>query len=306
MKEQKILSVIKSIIGDKYIGDDCAYIKDLDIVITQDSLVEGVHFDMSYTTPFKLGYKSAMVNISDIAASGGVPEYMTAAISLPKDITVEFVEEFYKGLSSALSGVKVVGGDITSSDKIMISATVIGTTENRRISSRAGAKTGYVIVTSGVHGSSAGGLRLLSKGKNKPENLINAHLMPEAQLGFAKQIAENIKEDYAMMDSSDGLADALLKIADASSKTIMIDFDRIKFDSELKTLFPEEYKDLILYGGEDYQIVGAIPEALALKIPDCIIIGCVKDRENNISVKINIDGKESLLSPEKCYNHFKK
>ena len=108
MKEQQILSTIKNIIGDKYIGDDCAYLNDLGIVVTQDNLVEGVHFDITYMTPFQLGYKSAMVNISDIAASGGIPKYMTVGLSLPKDIELGFVDEFYNGLKSALSGVEVI------------------------------------------------------------------------------------------------------------------------------------------------------------------------------------------------------
>ena len=168
MKEEEFLSIIKTIIGDKYIGDDCAYLEDLGIVISQDSLVEDVHFSLKYMTPYQLGYKSAMVNISDISASGGRGKYITVALSLPKKTTKEFIKEFYTGLTDALKecgDIKVIGGDITGSDKVIVSITIIGTTQGRRISSRANAQSGQVIVTSGVHGSSAAGLKLLNKYK---------------------------------------------------------------------------------------------------------------------------------------------
>ncbi|MCM1265202.1 MAG: thiamine-phosphate kinase [Candidatus Gastranaerophilales bacterium] len=305
MKEQQILSVITSIIGDKYIGDDCAYLRDLGIVVTQDSLIENIHFDMKYTNPYQLGYKSAMVNISDIAASGGIPKYITVGLSLPKSIEIKFVENFYKGLSDALDGIEIIGGDITSSDKIMISITAIGMADGRKISSRTGAKEGYAIVVSGVHGSSAGGLKLLSKGVFTPKNLIDAHLLPKAQVKLAGEIAENMQVDYGMMDSSDGLADALLKLADSSNQTLVIDFDKIPFDKNLKDLFPNDYIDMIFYGGEDYQLVAAIPKVLAKNISGLTIIGTVEKREEDVSVIVNIDDKQMFLNSEKCFNHFK-
>lgn len=84
-------------LNSEYIGDDCAYLKDLGIVVTQDSLVENVHFCMDFITPFQLGYKSVMVNISDVAASGAEPKYLTVSLSLPADIDSDFVREFYLG-----------------------------------------------------------------------------------------------------------------------------------------------------------------------------------------------------------------
>ena len=236
MKEEEFLSVIKNTVGNKYIGDDCAYLKDLGLVISQDSLVEDVHFKLSYITPYQLGYKSAMVNISDICASGGKPLYMSVALSLPKNVTPEFIKEFYTGLKTACNGIDIIGGDITGADKIMISITIIGSTKNRNISSRANAQSGHVIVTSGPHGSSAGGLNLLTENKSN-DILINAHLCPKAQIDFSEKISTNIEENYAMMDSSDGLADSLLKIAQASDKTLLIDFSKVSFD---KSIF--EYK----------------------------------------------------------------
>jgi len=309
MKEDKLLGIIESIIGNEYIGDDCAHLKELGIVVSQDSLVEDIHFSMDYITPFQLGFKSAMVNISDIAASGGKGKYLTVALSLPKTISEDFVKEFYLGLKQGCDNIEIIGGDITGSDKIMVSITVIGTTTGRRISSRSHAKTKHVIVTSGVHGSSACGLRLLqtkSEFSDKEQELfITPHLTPVAQVEFAKNISENIKQDYAMMDSSDGLADCLFKIAQASNKTLVVDFNKIPFQNEIRTLFPDEYKDLILFGGEDYQIVATIPEELAnsLKLN---VIGYVDDRDDDIPVKIlNYDTHTKIITDlNSCYNHF--
>ena len=108
MKELDFINIIKQQIGSSYIGDDCAYLKELGIVISQDSLVENVHFKRAWATPFQLGYKSIAVNISDILASGAKPAYVTVALSLPNNIDGKFVEEFYKGAKTALHGAERV------------------------------------------------------------------------------------------------------------------------------------------------------------------------------------------------------
>ena len=97
MKEKEFISTIKKILNSGYIGDDCAYLEDLGVVITQDSLVEDVHFSLKYSTPYQTGYKSVMVNISDICASGAEPKYLTIALSLPESTDENFVKEFYQG-----------------------------------------------------------------------------------------------------------------------------------------------------------------------------------------------------------------
>lgn len=304
MKEEEFLKVIKSIIGDKYIGDDCAYLKDLGIVISQDSLVEDVHFSLDYMSPYELGYKSGKVNISDIAASGGRGKYMTVALSLPKTVSSDFVKEFYKGLLDAIGEVEVIGGDITGSDKIMISITVIGIDKGRKISSRHNAKPDYVIVTNGEHGSSAAGLKLLQNKKNTPEALIEAHIKPTVDLEMSDIIAENIGEDYAMMDSSDGLADALFKIATSSGVSVVIDFNKVEYNSDLKKYFPDDYKKMILFGGEDYKTVAAIPRMFAEK-HNFKIIGSVIPK-TEVPLKIINYGSQDLniINLENCYNHF--
>ncbi len=298
MKEKEFIQIIKSTLNSPYIGDDCAYLKDLGIVISQDSLVEDIHFKKEFITPYQLGYKTVMVNVSDICASGAVPEYITISLSLPKDTDNGFIEDFYKGVKDAAKNVQVAGGDITGSDKIYISAAIIGSVKGRKISSRKNAKSGYKIIVSGEHGNSAKGLELLFK-KDSPHDGINnkfikAHLMPEAQIEFSRKIAENIREDYAMMDTSDGLADALFQIAQASNCVMDIDTGKIPHD-------PVVDMRTVLYGGEDYQLVAAVPECLLQKISDYTIIGDIKEG----SASVNFDGKRFTEPDSSLFNHFK-
>lgn len=293
MKEKEFIKTIKNILNSEYIGDDCAYLKDLGIVISQDSLVEDVHFSMKYTTPYQLGWKAVMVNISDICASGAEPKYLTIALSLPKHIENNFIEEFYKGAKEACNNIKIVGGDITGSDKIFISITAIGETNNRRISSRSNAKPKHLVIVSGEHGNSAKGLEILQK--NKLENkFTKAHLMPVAQRDFSKQIATQANFDYAMMDTSDGLADALIQIAHSSSVKISVDTSMIPHDKEVDI-------EKTLFGGEDYQLVATVEKNLLKNLNNYTIIGKVE--ESTIS-GIEIDGVFYTNIDNKIYNHF--
>lgn len=306
MNEINLIKKIKNTLKSQYIGDDCAYLKDLGIVISQDSLVEDIHFNKHMMSMYQIGYKSVMVNLSDIAASGAKPAYLTVALSLPKQIEDEAVVEFYEGAKYALENldVEIVGGDITGSDKLYISISVIGKTLDRKISSRSHAKIGHKIITSGVHGSSAAGLRILQNNLEPDKDLIKAHLMPVAQIDFAKQISEQIQEDYAMMDTSDGLFDALFKIGSASDCTMSVDFERILYDPKIKEYF-SDYKDLILFGGEDYQIVATVPVELLPSLKDYIIIGEVLPKEDCV-IKLNTENNVEKFNElgNKCFNHF--
>lgn len=296
MKEKEIINLIKNITSSSYIGDDCAYLENLDIVVTQDSLVEDVHFSLKYSTPYQIGFKSAMVNVSDICASGAEPLYATVALSMPDKTDYKFVEDFYRGLKDAFKNVKIAGGDITGSDKLYISITVIGSAKNRRISTRSGAKEGYKIIVSGEHGNSAKGLEILKSTKlsSKNEKFINAHLMPNAKLRFSKEIAENIKDEYAMTDSSDGLADALMNIAKSSGVTLDIDTSKIPHDKNVDM-------DTVLYGGEDYELVACVPESILKYITKYYLIGDVKKGNAGIILdNIFIDNID-----DKIFNHFK-
>ncbi len=285
MKEQDFINIIKNQIGDEFLGDDCAYLKELGIVVSQDSLVEDVHFKREWCTPFQLGYKSVTVNISDILASGAKPAYVTIALSLPDDIDENFIKEFYSGAKSALHGAKIVGGDITGGKNISISITAIGKTEGRKISSRSHAKAGYKLITRGKYGLSSAGLVELMRGGNNKE-LIRTHLEPQIDEQFSKDISEQIQTDYAMMDTSDGLADALFKIAEASGTSII--------SNEIEGMF----------GAEDYHLVAAVPEEFLEKLTDFYIVGDVTLKQDFV---LKIGNREYKNYDElKLFDHFRR
>lgn len=310
MKELAIIEEIKKSLSSDYIGDDCANLKDLGIVVTQDSLVEDVHFLRRFATPFQLGYKSIAVNISDIYAAGAIPKYFTVSLSLPKNIETDFIKDFYEGAKEALNGAIIVGGDVTGADKIFISVAAIGSTKGRNISSRKNAKVGYKIITNGVHGSGSAGLYAFLNNLDVPQKITNAHLMPEISPDLSETIATFAKKDYAMMDSSDGLMDAIFKIAQSSNLTAKIDFQKIPYDKEIENIKDFDYKNAIFYGGEDYKLICAVSNEDLAKVNKNLYteIGefIEKTDENFIVIKYN-ENVEYLKKEDieqKLFLHF--
>lgn len=301
MKEKEFITVIKNTLNSPYIGDDCAYLKDLGIVVTQDSLVEDIHFSTKFISAFDLGFKAVMVNVSDVAASGAEPKYLTVSLSLPSNVKEDFVEEFYNGCKKACGNeVQIVGGDITGSEKIYISICAIGKTLGRNISSRKNAKIGQKVIVSGIHGSSSAGLKLLFEGKNSPEKFIKSHINPVAQVEFGKNISTTVKESYAMMDTSDGLMDGLSTIANESGVLLDIDFDKIPYDKDIEQF--ENWQDLVLFGGEDYQILATVPQ----NFQGGFEIGVVKEGLGvNLKLRDKITHYSKQDVEEKVFNHFK-
>lgn len=301
MKEKEFITIIKNTLNSPYIGDDCAYLKDLGIVVTQDSLVEDIHFSMKFISAFDLGFKAVMVNVSDVAASGAEPKYLTVSLSLPSNVKEDFVEEFYNGCKKAGGNdVQIVGGDITGSEKIYISICAIGKTLGRNISSRKNVKIGQKVIVSGIHGSSSAGLKLLLEGKNSPEKFIKSHINPVAQVEFGKNISTTVKEPYAMMDTSDGLMDGLSTIANESGVLLDIDFDKIPYDKDIEQF--ENWQDLVLFGGEDYQILATVPQ----NFQGGFEIGVVKEGLGvNLKLRDKITHYSKQDVEEKVFNHFK-
>lgn len=301
MKEKEFITIIKNTLNSPYIGDDCAYLKDLGIVVTQDSLVEDIHFSTKFISAFDLGVKAVMVNVSDVVASGAEPKYLTVSLSLPSNVKEDFVEEFYNGCKIACGNdVQIVGGDITGSEKIYISISAIGKTLGRNISSRKNAKIGQKVIVSGIHGSSSAGLKLLLEGKNSPEKFIKSHINPVAQVEFGKNISTTVKEPYAMMDTSDGLMDGLSTIANESGVLLDIDFDKIPYEKDIEQF--ENWQDLVLFGGEDYQILATVPQ----NFQGGFEIGVVKEGLGvNLKLRDKITHYSKQDVEEKVFNHFK-
>jgi len=316
MRELEFLEIIKQQLEDcSYIGDDCAYLSDLGIFITQDTLVQEVHFSSYSSNAYFLGRKAVNVNLSDLAAAMAEPAYITVSLSLPKQTKDDFVSELYRGINDVCAeyGVKTAGGDITGSDKIVISVCAIGRKVSKYISSRSFAKKGDYIAVTGNFGASAAGFHALSNYLYAEDALINAHLNPKARIKEGLMLAGAAANNTAVMDASDGLIDAVYKIAHQSRHSVSIDLNKIPVLPEMKAYCARnnlDYKQSAKWGGEDYELIACIDEETLKKLePDTFtVIGRVLNKDTNPSVSI-IDGKnEELISAaafeNNSFNHF--
>ncbi len=290
------------------IGDDAAVVKvtDRKFLITSDMLIEGVHFDLSFTTFFQLGYKFLAVNISDILAMGGTPKYFLISLGIPKDYDSEDIYELYSGVKKIAGkfGIAVIGGDTCATRQgLVLSGTLIGNAN--RIISRSGAKEGDGIFITDTLGDSAMGLQLLkTRGKRvhtfSPPSprlkLIKKHLMPHI-----KQLKSTSKIT-SMIDVSDGLLADLSHICDESKVGAIIYKEKIPLSGELQSMADSLRKDPVqfaLKGGEDYALLyTARPN---YKTNDYKIGEIIKEGRYIIDNK----GKKTLFKPE-GYEHFKK
>ena len=202
-----------------------------------------------------------------------------------------FVSDFFTGVNGILKkyNIKLIGGDLTSSDKIVVSVTVFGNTKNRNVSSRSNAKEGYIVAVSGEFGSSAQGLYNLQN-KKEEDYFSKIHKCPILNQTASDEAATKTNYPYAMMDSSDGLADCLFQISEKSNVTIEVYYDKIPKKTD--------DRDFVLYGGEDYSLVAAIHCEDFKNLKNFIEIGkCYK--LSNDSVKI-----DNKVLEYKGYNHF--
>ncbi|MCR5261545.1 MAG: thiamine-phosphate kinase [Candidatus Gastranaerophilales bacterium] len=316
MEELKFLEIIKSTLSDShYIGDDCANLKEVGMFMTQDSLVEGVHFDLSTTTPYQLGVKTVAVNISDLAAAIATPVYISIGLSMPRNISEDFVREFYRGVDFACKkyNVVVTGGDITGADKVYISAAALGKRRHGIDTSRSFAAAGNFVISTGNYGTSAAGLFALKNNLKVSDEIINAHLMPEARLYEAFDVGYHVENNIAVTDTSDGLADALFKIAEASKVKIKVNFDELPVLPEVKELAKNnnvDLKDWVLWGGEDFELLCCVPYYYfaILSSKGFKYVGYVEESTDKPCVVVNDGEKETVIDKNlfdtKGYKHF--
>lgn len=317
MKELEFIKTIKNTLKDSsYIGNDCADLKDCGLFVTQDTLVEDVHFKLSTTTPFQLGQKAVAVNISDLAVNICNPAFISIGLSLPENTSEDFVKDFYSGVNAACEkyNVVVTGGDITVADKVFISITAIGRRRHSINISRSFAKPGYFILSTGNYGTSAAGLYALTNKLKVSDEIINAHLVPEAKLEDAYQVGRFVEEDIAAMDTSDGLADALYKISKASNVSIKVNFDDIPVLDGVKQLANSNnvnLEDWVLFGGEDYELIFCVSYYIfsSLDINQFKYIGYIEENTDGVPVvEITNKDKKFVIDEEmlarKSFNHF--
>ncbi|MCM1020794.1 MAG: thiamine-phosphate kinase [Muribaculum sp.] len=310
----------------KGIGDDAAILSypDTDVVVSTDLLLEGVHFDLTYVPLKHLGYKSAIVNISDICAMNATPRQITVSLGISKRFTVEHMEQLYEGIRLACDvyGVDLVGGDTTASRQgLVISVTAIGDAPRDMIVRRDGARDTDLICVSGDLGAAYMGLQLLEREKaasagvpdfvpqfQGKEYLIERQLKPEARKDIVEELAKAGIKPTSMMDVSDGLSSELLHICKSSATGCRVYEDRIPIDYQTAVMAEELNMNLVtaaLNGGEDYELLFTVPltdHEKVSKMKGVRVIGHITKPELGC-VLVTRDGQEMPLRAQ-GWNHM--
>lgn len=289
------------------VGDDGALMPiapGQSIVVTTDLLVDGVHFSDRTTPAAAVGWRAAAANLSDLAAMGATPLGVTVGLSLPGSVKISWVEQLYQGLTACLGkyNTPIVGGDICRSGAVTVAIAAFGQVFPDRAIRRNAAQPGDAIVVTGHHGASGAGLELLlhpergsELGEGDRQLLIKKHQYPVPRFDVLAGIEEILSSEklteltkspvrIAGMDSSDGLADAVLQICRASGVGAEIDRQQISMPSCFKTWLPESQAlNWALYGGEDFELVLCLaPHSAQMLVQrlgeDAAIIGTITQK----------------------------
>lgn len=275
--EQGLLERLQRFCPQDIVGDDAAVLPSLELgqslVVTTDVLVDGVHFSDRTTSPEDVGWRAAAANLSDLAAMGASPLGITMGLSVTGNTSVSWVERVYQGLTDCLQqyNTEIVGGDVVRSPVVSLAITAFGQVAPSRVIRRNAANVGDAIVVTGVHGTSRAGLELLlnpefgkALSESERSRLIQAHQRPKPRLDvlstLRKILDSQLPITLAGMDSSDGLADALIQICRASGVGATIERTWIPSPSDLSKLVSlEQAIEWALYGGEDFELVLCLP-----------------------------------------------
>ena len=292
----------------KGVGDDAAVMdfKNKKTVVSTDLLIEGVHFDLSYVPLKHLGYKSVVVNVSDIYAMNATATQITVSIAVSNRFPLEALEELYAGIRLACKHYKVdlVGGDTTSSTRgLIISVTAIGEAEASDLVYRNGAQPNDLVVLTGDIGGAYMGLQILEREKavfqvnpnSQPDiemysYILERQLKPEARKDIPPLLKQLGVKPTAMMDVSDGLSSELLHICKQSGVGCRLYEDKIPLDPQVISTCEEFNLDsttIALSGGEDYELLFTIAQADYDKIkgnPNFSVIGYITDKEEGVNL----------------------
>ncbi|MEX1191676.1 MAG: thiamine-phosphate kinase [Brumimicrobium sp.] len=289
------------------IGDDAAVIKKDEenvTLITTDFLIEGVHFNLMYTPLKHLGYKSVVVNLSDIYAMNGTPEQITVSIAVSNRFPKEALEELYEGINAACNiyNVDLVGGDTTSSlAGLVISITAIGSAKKNDVVYRSGAKENDLLVVTGDLGAAYMGLQVLEREKSvykanpdiQPDldgfdYLLERQLKPEARKDVIQFLKELDVKPTSMIDVSDGLASEIFHLCKHSDLGAQIYDDKLPIDTLVSTTaidFNIDPATCVLNGGEDYELLFSVAQEDFDKIkgnPHMSIIGHFTSKDSGV------------------------
>jgi thiamine-monophosphate kinase len=321
--EQKLLQLVQGFCDPNLVGDDGAIVpldRDRHLVVTTDVLVQDIHFSERTTSPFDVGWRGAAANLSDLAAMGATPVGLTIGLSLPAQTPVAWVEEFYQGFRACTQPweVSIIGGDLCSSPIVTVSVTALGQVTPARAIRRSVARPGDAIIVTGEHGKSKAGLELLlapDLGTSLPAEmrveLIRSHQRPVPRLDVLPHLQiVPISIPIAGMDSSDGLADAIVQICRESGVGAAIDLAAVPLPEACKLLVaPEKARNWVFYGGEDFELVLCLPQPFASSFVhqlggDAKIIGTITSKLTVQAIDPNGLIPPSILTLEKGFQHF--
>lgn len=328
--EQGLLKLIRPYCLPHTIGDDGAILHPpagFELVVTTDVLVDGVHFSDLTTTPFDVGWRSVAANLSDLAAMGAVPLGITVGLSLPPQLPVVWLEQLYAGMQACLEryGTGIVGGDLTRSSIVTIAITALGAVRADRIIARSTAQVGDAIVVTGYHGDSHAGLQLLLNPELDREidridlephrqRLITAHQRPQPRLDILPildRLRSSAGEIFSIsgMDSSDGLADAIVQLCRSSRVGSRLSRSSLPISPSLAQLFPDTAIASALAGGEDFELVLCLPAPFALDLVAHIGGGAAIVGEITRSLDLIVVDDSGILPPidlglQSGFQHF--
>ena len=309
------------------IGDDAAELSypDTRVLVSTDILMEGIHFDLTYVPLKHLGYKSAVVNFSDIYAMNGTPRQIVVSLGISRRFTVEHIQQLYDGLRLACEvyGVDLVGGDTTSSRQgLVIYVTVIGDAPASKVVGRDGARPNDLICVSGDLGAAYMGLQVLEREKaasvgikdfepqfTGKEYLVERQLKPEARRDIVAQLDRAGIVPTSMIDISDGLSSELLHICQKSKTGCRVYEERIPIDYQTAVMAQELNMNLVtaaMNGGEDYELLFTVPLSDHDKIKDMSgirIIGHITEQKLGCAM-ITRDGESEIAIKAQGWNHL--
>ena len=324
--EQGLLKILQRFCPADIIGDDGAVLPtaaDKSLVVTTDVLIDNVHFSETTTSPSDVGWRAAAVNLSDLAAMGASPIGITVGLGLPGETPVDWVEKLYRGMTECLQryNTPIVGGDIVRSPIISVAITAFGEVAPQRVIGRNKAKVGDAIVVTGCHGASSAGLELLlnpdsttNLGKNHREALIKAHQRPKPRLDVLPILWE-VADSYSVvdvcgMDTSDGLADAILQVFQCSQVGAVIEATQVSLHQAFENwLTQEQALKYALYGGEDFELLLCLPEPAANELVEKLgnsaaVIGTITDSDKVLLHDENEKIPDQVLSLNRGFQHF--
>jgi thiamine-monophosphate kinase len=328
--EQQLLQRLQRFCPAHLVGDDAAVLPtrgDRHLVITSDMLIDGIHFSIGFanpictTSPTDVGWRAAAANLSDLAAMGADPIGITVSLGLPPQTPVRWLDELYQGMTECLNPYQtpILGGDLCRSPILTLAITALGEVLPSQKILRSTAQPGDAIVVTGTHGASRGGLELLlnpewGQDLDKPSrhDLKRAHQRPIPRLDVPHLLRKlDPTGRVAGMDSSDGLADAVLQICRASGVGASLCQESLPFPQafrQTRSLSESDALDWILYGGEDFELVLCMPEAIALQLlphlQDAAIIGNITAQQSVVLKSSNGFQSDQILTLERGFQHF--